>query len=126
LRPIRGGEHAQDVSEVFVEQRIGGDVAQNAFPNMAVRVDESRHHDHRRGIDDLRFAHLQVGTHRDDLRAVDEHVGAPEVADLSIHREDTAVLEYFSFGCHSSPFVEAAQDESHLISSCPNRPEAAS
>ncbi len=120
LRTVGRREHAQDVGEVFIEKRIRGDVAQDAFPDVAMSVDESRHYDHRRRVDDLGLADLQVGTDRDDLRAVDQDVRAAEVADLPIHRENTAVLEYCSSGCHNSP-LDRSRTATTLtrVSSCP-------
>ncbi len=102
------------------------DVPQDALPDVPVRVDESRHHDHRRGVDDLRLADVEVGAYRDDLRAVDQDVGAPEVADLPIHREDAAVFEYFSFGRHKPPLSKRHGDQATRDSSCRIRSRTAS
>ncbi len=102
LRPVDRCEHAEDVAEVVVEQRVGGDVAEDAFPDVAVRVDEPRHHDGVGGVDHVGVADRDVGRDGLDLRAFDQDVGLAVIAERRIQRQHAAVAKQGSLG-HVAP-----------------------
>ncbi len=97
LGAIHRRENPQNVLEIFIEQRVGGDVAQDTFPDMAVRIDESRHDDPFGGVDHLRVLRAQIRPDRRNFRALDEDIGLPEVTDRGIQREHAPVLQKSSF-----------------------------
>ena len=68
----------------------GGNVAQNPFPRVPMRVDKAGRHDHIRGIDGRRVRGAQVRPDGGDPGALDQHTRLMKVADLRIDAEDTA------------------------------------
>ena len=71
---------------------VGDDAARDRLILVMVRIYEARHDDHALAVDDARVR-LDVGPNRDDLLALDQHVGLHEIADRWIHRHDDAVLQ---------------------------------
>src|SRR5690348_16555046 len=71
LRAIDWREDVQDerqIAHLTFKRVVYADVAQDAFPQMAVGIYEARHDDHVRGIDDFGIARRQVWPDRRDLR----------------------------------------------------------
>ena len=76
-------------SSKIAKKAIGNDCALQRLVLVMMCGDESRHDDH--------AAHLgvrtEVGAYRDDLLALDQHVGSFEIADGRIERQYDAVLD---------------------------------
>ena len=94
---------------VLPERPVGRDAAQERLPGVPVRVDEPGH-DHRAGaVDDLRVDVAEVGADRLDRVAGHEDVGAGEVTERVVHRDDGPVLDHQSACLHRfGPFYERA------------------
>src|SRR5262249_12872655 len=78
---------------VVDQHAVGKEAAQRRFELVMMRVDEARHDDAAGGIDLRRAARLQVGSDSQNLLALDQHVGAREVAHLRIHRHHRAAAD---------------------------------
>jgi hypothetical protein len=63
---------------VLVERPVGGDVAHDRLPGVAVGVDESGHHDGSGGVDDLGAGRLEAAADLGDAAVADEDVGVGE------------------------------------------------
>ena len=74
------------------KQAIGKNAAQDRFVLMMMGVDESRHHDGVRGIDDLALR-LQIRLDRSDFLALDQDIRDLEVADIAIESQHHATLQ---------------------------------
>ena len=59
---------------VVDQNAVGQEAAQRRLELMVVRVDEARHDDHARGIDDLGVGGIEARADRGDAAAFDEHV----------------------------------------------------
>jgi hypothetical protein len=92
LDPIMVGGRAGNVAEIIGQQPVGQHIAQGALVEVMMGVDEARQHDHVPGVDDSGVG-SDVGSHRGDLRAFDQHVGLVEVADGAIEAQHHAALE---------------------------------
>jgi hypothetical protein len=100
------GEAGVQAGHVLAEGPVAGDRPQLRLPGVAVGVDEARHHDRAARVDHRRpFRGLEVGADRGDPLAFDEDVGALEVADLAVEREDGAALDQ---GAGHQSWVEPA------------------
>ncbi len=55
-------------------------------------IDEPRHDDRVRGVDDLGVGHFEVPSNRGDFCPFDQNVGPPKVAEFLVNCDDTAIL----------------------------------
>ena len=60
---------------------------------MVMRIDEAWHHHAAARIDLGGIAGVKVGADRQYLFAFDQNVGAPEIADLRVHRHHGAIAD---------------------------------
>jgi hypothetical protein len=101
FRPVHGRELEQDelvvrgaparrVRQVVDEDPIREEAAQRRLELVVVRVDEAGHDDAAAGVDHIGAARLQIGADRQDLLALDQHVGVGKVADRGVHRHHRA------------------------------------
>jgi hypothetical protein len=97
LRPVDGSERQQDefivgdaaarrVRLIVDQDPVGEKAAQRRLELMVVRVDEARHDDPAAGIDDRGGAGAQIRPDRDDLLALDQHVGLRKITDARVQR----------------------------------------
>ena len=56
-------------------------------------IDETRHHDHARSIDDLGVWRADVCAYRGDLAALDQNVGLFQIADIAVERQHATTLD---------------------------------
>ena len=73
-----GPMHANE-RDIVEERPIARQAAHRALPNVAVSVDEPRHHDAVRRIDDLGVGDAQVAVHGGDDTVLDQHISAWQV-----------------------------------------------
>ena len=93
VRRHLGAELALHDVAIVLQRAVRQHVAQEALPHVPVRIDEARHHDRVRSVDDLGIGRADVRPHRRDLAALDQHVGLLEVADRAVEREHAAALD---------------------------------
>src|SRR5437879_4878460 len=79
-------------SSKIAKKAIGNDCALQRLVLVMMCGDESRHDDHAARVDHL-GVRTEVGAYRDDLLALDQHVGSFEIADGRIERQYDAVLD---------------------------------
>src|SRR5690242_10945701 len=106
LRAVDGREDVQDerqVAHIALKRIVYADVAQDAFPQVAVCIHKARHDDHVRGINDFGIVRREVWPDRRDFRSFDQHIGAPEVAERAIQGNNTAVPYQGSIDTHELP-----------------------
>ena len=77
---------ARRVGPVIDENPVGEEAPQHRLELMVMRVDEPGHDNATARVDGRGTASLQVVTDRDDLLALDQHVGLREIADRRVHR----------------------------------------
>jgi hypothetical protein len=73
--------------------QIREEIAHQSLPHMPVRVDEARHYDHLRSVDDIGVLNVQHRLNVDDLSVVDQNIAGPEIAECRIERNDGAALD---------------------------------
>jgi hypothetical protein len=78
------------VLEVLAQRPVDGELAQTGLPEMAVRVDQPRHHDPVGGVHDLRRLHRKRLADGDDTVVFDEHVAPRQITDVRVDAEDDA------------------------------------
>ena len=74
-------QHVRDVARPTLERDVGADVAQQAFPDVTVGVDEPGHHDHAGGVDHLGVAAVRSRPTSTIAVPVDQHVAARQIPD---------------------------------------------
>ena len=84
---------------------------------MMVRVDETRHDDHARGINHLSIR-FEIRLDRNDLFAFDQHVRVFEVADIAVKSEHDAAFEQGAVASAASNHTlglaaDSSRNESH-------------
>ena len=82
--------HGARRGEVAVLLAVAGEAAQQRGPNVPVRLDESRQHEHAGAVDDLRARRAETASHGGDGAAANVHVAAGDVANGGVHRQDVA------------------------------------
>src|SRR6266536_954736 len=95
FRAVNGRKDVQDkrqIANLTLNRVIYTNVAQNPFPEVPMCIDEPRHDDHVRGVDDLGVDRPEVWSNRCDFRPFDQDIGPPEVAEFLVNGDDTAVL----------------------------------
>jgi hypothetical protein len=60
---------------------------------VAVRVDETRHYDHARGIHDLRIGRIDISADCGDRRALNQYIGAAYISKRSVEGKYMAALD---------------------------------
>ena len=94
LRPVGLGKGQVRRRRVGGEcRRIRIDAAQLALPGMPVRIDKARNDDHVRRIDDRGLRRRNVGCHRGNALACNQHIPLCEVADLPVEADNGTALE---------------------------------
>jgi hypothetical protein len=78
---------------IIDEDAVGEKTAQRRLELMAMGVDEARHDDMPRRVDDRGVGRLDPGCDLSDFRAVDEHVADRMVADALVHRQDGSAFD---------------------------------
>ena len=68
-------EDEGDVTGPPFEGNVGPDVAEEALPDVAVSVDESRHDDHPGSVDHLRLSVGEIAARLRDSATLDQDVG---------------------------------------------------
>ena len=74
--------------KIFRKRPVRGKAAQRRLPGMHVGVDEPRDHKASAAVDDLGISCGNVTTDRRDAIAVNQKIGAGEIAQAIIHRKD--------------------------------------
>ena len=72
---------------------VGHHAPHDTEPHVMVGVDESRHNDAFRSVDDFGAVRLDVRADRSDPVSFHKHIAGNEIWDRSIHRDDGAALE---------------------------------
>jgi len=82
---------------------------------VTVGIDKAGHHDHAGGVDGLRVGRRDIGAHRRNRLALDQHVGGLKVADRAIKREHAAALdEDRTLGATLSCWARAAPEDAAM------------
>ena len=101
-RPRRSGQHVGEVgllrarrARAVVDQDAVGNGAADRRPGlMVMRVDEAGHHDLAARVDHVGASRGEIGTDRENLLALDQHVAARKIGHRRIfHRHDGAALD---------------------------------
>src|SRR5262245_15450241 len=73
-------QHESDVPFASFQWGICSDIAKQAFPDMAMRIYESRHDDHIRRVDHLRSVGRKVWTNPCNFCAFDQNIRISKIA----------------------------------------------
>jgi hypothetical protein len=72
---------------VIDEDAVGEEASEPGLELVQMGVDEARHDDHARRLDDLGIAGFEIRADLLDGAAGDQHVGLGEIADVRVHGE---------------------------------------
>src|SRR6185295_19242857 len=93
------GKRARRARLVVDQDAVGKEAAQRGLELVVVRVDEPRHDDLAAGVDLAGTACFEVRPDRDDLLALDQHVGAGELALVGharVHRHHDSAADHIA------------------------------
>jgi hypothetical protein len=102
-------ELVEDRPEVGDQREVRRARPDRGLPRVAVGVDEARNDDVAVGVDNLRVCRTQVRADLGDRVALDEDVGAGQLAQCRILGQDGAASDQCSFGHCIAPFPAAAR-----------------
>src|SRR5205823_10824516 len=77
---------ARSVGMIVDQYYVSEKAAEHRLELVVVRIDEARHHDAAACVDLSRTGHRQIRPDREDLLALDQHVGLSKIAYLRVHR----------------------------------------
>src|SRR5581483_6228710 len=100
LRAIRWSELAQHKADVALtpfQRDVCAYIPEQSLPDMTVSINEPRHDNPVRGVNYFCTVGTEVGAEvwadGGNFRALDQHVGVSEIAELRIHRQHRAAFD---------------------------------
>jgi len=97
--------------EVPMFRNVSGHTPQESRPNMPVRLNKSRQHDHIGRVDKLRAGRNEARPDSQDFAGTNMHIGIGHVAQLLIHRHDESVAQK----------IFSARRQTRVLSHCHSR-----
>jgi hypothetical protein len=118
-RPVQAAQRAVQAGEVVGQRPVGGDVAKQRLPGVAMGVDQPGQHEAVGGVDDLGVTDAEVCADGDDRAILDQHLAGVEIPELGVDRDDGTALDQraLSHACRSrggGELVQCAVEEASV------------